>query len=256
MLEGMKYQSIAIKAANLAAQRIQQSFQGALTISTKSNPRDIVTQVDRETEHLIREVIAEAYPEHSFLGEEHGQSGESDHCWVIDPIDGTNNFARNIPHYCVSIALKVKGELELGVIINPSTHQLYQSLTGQGARKEGTPLQVSHCKTLEQAYVTMSYASSPEAIMKSQAVWQDLLTKSLVLRRWGSTALELAYLAEGKIDAFLGLGQSEWDYAAGVHIVREAGGYVSISENGRRCLAASSKELLSELENSAKLFDL
>lgn len=241
------------RQAGLAAlEHILKSLSRNLEISTKSNPRDIVTQVDIETETLIRNIIAKAHPDHSFLGEEHGRTGSSDHCWIIDPIDGTNNFAKNIPHYCVSIALEHQKELILGLIQNPSNGDSYQTERQKGAYKNQKALKVNHCSSLSNAYVTMSFASKPEDIKEAIPVWNSLLEKSHVTRRMGSTALELAYLAEGKTDAFLGAGQSLWDYAAGILLVQEAGGVVELHNNGAVCLAAATKTLMSELKAIAK----
>lgn len=242
------YLETALSAANAASAHILESLTKTFTISTKSNPRDIVTQVDIETETLIRSIIAKQYPEHSILGEEAGQTGSSDYRWIIDPIDGTNNFARRIPHFCVSIALELNNLEHTGVIVNPSLAETYQAQKDAASFKNNKAISVSDCENLETAFVTMSFSSQPKDVKFANPIWEDLLSKCHVARRMGSTALELAFVAEGRSDAFVGFGQNHWDYAAGILLVKEAGGVVDLEDNGKTLIAASSASLAAELK--------
>ncbi len=188
------------------------------------------------------------HPEHSILGEEGGRTGSHHYCWVVDPVDGTSNFARGVPHFAVSIGLEYGGDGVLGVVTNPTTGDIYHVVRGQGAFKNGERLRVSRCAELGAAFVTVSFSTDEAVIDRAKPVWDALLTRAQTLRRMGSTALELALLAEGKTDAFVGFGQGAWDVAAGAVLVEEAGGSVRRLDGGATFLAAASGELLGELE--------
>lgn len=242
------YLAIALEAAARATQIIEESVGAALEIRTKSSPRDLVTQVDHASERAIREVIWRDHPEHSILGEEGGLTGTGPYRWVVDPVDGTSNFARGVPHFAVSIGLEHEGDGYLGVITNPTLGDSYHAVHGQGAFKNGDRLRVSGCAALGAAFVTMSFSAEEGAVSQAKSVWDALLTRCQALRRMGSTALELALLAEGKTDAFIGFGQGVWDYAAGSLLVEEAGGRVKCLADGTTILAASSGVLLGKLE--------
>ncbi len=242
------YLVTALEAAAHATQIIRESSKADLEVSTKGSPRDLVTQVDFASERVIREVVLREHPEHSVLGEEGGRTGSHPYCWVVDPVDGTSNFVRGVPHFAVSIGLEHEGESYLGVVTNPTTGDTYHVVRGQGAFKNGERLQVSRCAELGAAFVTVSFSADKAVIDQAKPVWEALLTRAQTLRRMGSTALELALLAEGKTDAFAGFGQGAWDVAAGALLVEEAGGSVRRLDGGATFLAAASGELLGELE--------
>ena len=243
----------ALEAAALASTLVRESMGDDLEVTTKSNPRDFVTRIDVETEALIRKTIMRDFPEHSILGEEQGLTGTGPYCWVIDPVDGTSNFIRGLPHFAVSVGLTHKGERHLGVVANPNTGETYLALKGQGAVKnQGTAenagkLAVNLCTDLDQAFVTMSFSADVRVLSQAAPVWNALLTQCQGLRRWGSTALELSLLAEGKIDGFVGFGQGVWDYTAGALLVEEAGGSVRVLDDGTTVFAAASEALLEQL---------
>ena len=232
----------ASEAAARAVQIVRDGAEGTLDIRSKGRPNNIVTQIDVASEQAIRETILAAYPDHSILGEEGGLTGDGSYCWVIDPLDGTANFARALPHYCVSVGLEHAGEGLVGVIANPLTGDVYRAERGAGCLKNDRPVGVSGCRTVAAAYVSMGFGSSEVAL------WDALLRRSHTLRRLGATALELAWVAEGKLDAYLGFGQGAWDLAAGRVLVAEAGGAVKMFDDGKSCIAAASEELLEELE--------
>jgi myo-inositol-1(or 4)-monophosphatase len=238
----------ALEAAARATQIVKESAKGTLEISTKSSPRDLVTQIDLESEHAIRETIRRRHPDHSILGEEGGLTGSSPYRWIVDPIDGTSNFARGIPHFAVSIGIEYGGRGLLGVIANPTLGDTYQAVIGQGAFKNARRLFVSLCTDLSDAFMTMSFSADARVSDRAGVMWDALLTRCQTLRRMGSTALELALLAEGKTDAFVGFGQGAWDVAAGTVLVKEAGGEVGLLDSGATCIAAASGELLEQLE--------
>ena len=242
------YLKTALEAATRAVQIVKESSLADLEISTKSSPRDLVTQIDLQSERAIRETIRRRHPDHSILGEEGGHTGTGPYRWVVDPIDGTSNFARGVPHFAVSIGLERSGQGLLGVIANPTLGDTYGAVQGQGAFKNGQRLSVSACTDLGDAFVTMSFSADARVSDRAGWMWNALLSRCQTLRRMGSTALELALLAEGKTDAFVGFGQGAWDVAAGTVLVKEAGGEVGLFDGGATCIAAASGRLLEQLE--------
>jgi myo-inositol-1(or 4)-monophosphatase len=238
----------ALEAAARATEVIRESYDHDLEVTTKTSASDLVTQVDLASERAIREVILSHHPDHSILGEEGGLTGESPYRWVIDPIDGTSNFARSLPHFCVSIGLEHGGAGVLGVIADPNLNHVYSAVRGMGASKDEQPIRVSGCNRVAEATVAMGYRSDPATLARVLPVWGHLSRHVVALRRMGSTALELALLAEGVIDGYLGFGQGAWDIAAGMVLVTEAGGVVKTFDAGTTLIAASSGELLDELE--------
>lgn len=242
------YLQTALEAAARAIDIVRESASRSLEIRTKSSPKDLVTQVDLASEAAIREVISRNHPEHSVLGEEGGLVGKSTYRWIIDPIDGTSNFARGLLHHAVSIGLECEGEGVLGVIAQPTLGDVYRAERRAGSFKNGASIAVSGCQALSEAYVTMSFSTEGATVTQAQALWDVLLVQAHTLRRLGSTALELAWLAEGKVDVFIGFGQGAWDIAAGCVLVEEAGGSVTLLNDGSTCIATSSEALLREIE--------
>lgn len=236
------YLSTALEAAAKAVQIVRDGAESTLDIRSKGRPNNIVTQIDVASERAIRETILAAFPNHSILGEEGGLIGDSPYRWIIDPLDGTANFARGLPHYCVSVGLEHAGEGLVGVVANPLTGDVYRAERGAGCLKNDRPVGVSGCRTVAEAYLSMSFGPDESAF------WDALLRRSHTLRRLGATALELAWVAEGKLDAYVGFGQGAWDLAAGRVLVAEAGGAVKMFDGGKSCIAAASEELLEELE--------
>ena len=237
----------ALEAGYAAMNLINESDTSELRITSKTSHRDIVTQFDLASEACIREILSRDFPEHSILGEEGGQVGDSPYRWILDPIDGTSNFARGVAHYSISIGLEKDGVGEVGVIMNPCLKEAYAAQRGKGAMKNDHPIKVSEAQELISSFVTMSFGSLPEDVKLASAAWTKVLAACRTLRRMGSTALELALLAEGKIDAFIGYSQSPWDVAAGMVLVHEAGGIAHFDKTKKICLAASSRTLFDEM---------
>ena len=236
------YLNTALEAAAKAVQIVRDGAEGTLDIRSKGRPNNVVTQIDVASEKAIRETILAAFPEHSILGEEGGLIGDSSYRWIIDPLDGTANFARGLPHYCVSVGLEHESQGLVGVIANPLTGDVYRAERGAGCLKNDRPARVSGCRTVAEAYISMGFGADEAAF------WDALLRRSHTLRRLGATALELAWVAEGKLDAYVGFGQGAWDLAAGRVLVAEAGGALKMFDGGNSCIAAASEELLGELE--------
>ena len=218
--------SIAIRAARVAGDLIQRSAENVsqLTISKKSK-NDFVTEVDRMAEQEIIKIIQSAYPDHSILAEESGKIEGNHYTWVIDPLDGTTNFLHGYPQYAVSIALKNKNKTEVGVIYDPLRDELFTAEKGGGATLNNRRIRVSTQTSLNQALLgtgfPFKYPQHLEAYLK---MFGDLTLETAGIRRAGSAALDLAYVAVGRLDGFWEIGLKEWDFAAGILLIQEAGG--------------------------------
>ncbi len=234
--------NIAKKAAREAGRIIAHSAdridQGAIE---RKGPHDYVTEVDLRAEAVIIEIIKEAYPDHAFLGEETGQSASADNSkgndnlWIIDPLDGTTNFIHGIPQYGVSIALQHKGKLEVAVVYDPIKQEEFSAARGQGAQLNGKRLRVSQTKNMRDALIGTGFPFRPdqENDMDKYFAQAKLLAKETAgIRRAGAAALDLAYVAAGRLDGFWENGLQVWDMAAGVLLVQEAGGLISDPQGG------------------------
>jgi myo-inositol-1(or 4)-monophosphatase len=225
---------VASAAARKASEVITRAFRDIDLIKVeKKAPTDFVTAVDRAVEQILIEEIKERFPDHKFIGEESGISGNADSEveWIIDPLDGTTNFVRGIPQFAISIGCKINGRLEHGLILDPIRDDEFSASRGQGARLNGKRIRVSDAKTLEGALlatgIPFGKATMPhiEAYLKCT---EELLKKDTCgIRRLGAASLDLAYLAAGRFDGFYEIDLKPWDIAAGILIVREAGGLVA-----------------------------
>lgn len=187
-------------------------------------PQDFLTETDAASEAHIRQAIAAHFPDDAFFGEEGGGS-ISDCLWVVDPVDGTANFARNIPHFCISIAYIENGRAEIGAIYNPALDELYFAERGAGATRNGRPITVSKTAAFETASVEMGWSGRVSNEIYLETI-RDLLALGTNVRRAGSGALALAYVADGRSDAYVELHMNSWDCVAGLLMVAEAGGDV------------------------------
>ncbi|MAA73869.1 MAG: inositol monophosphatase [Salinisphaeraceae bacterium] len=226
--------NIAVRAARAAGRIIMQSYrQGDLGQVRAKGENDFVTQVDVAAEQAIIDVIRRAYPRHGFLAEESGRQGNEQTQWIIDPIDGTTNFIHGFPHFCVSIACEIKGELEHAVIYDPFKEELFTASRGSGAMLDGRRIRVSGAHHLRGALVATGFAyQRSHPLDRHIGEFTAVLEKTGDLRRAGSAALDLAYVACGRLDAFWERGLSPWDMAAGLLIVREAGGLATAPDGG------------------------
>lgn len=230
-LDGRFLAACAIaRAAGALAQRHFEN-RAALLVEQKG-PQDPVSEADRAAETLIRDALGRAFPGDGFLGEEGGGT-TAERLWVIDPIDGTLNFVRGLPGYCVALAYAEAGRTQIGVIYAPVTDELFAARRGGGATCNGAAARVSGCVAVGEALVGLSYTpKQPRASFV--AALDRLLGGGGEFRRLGSTALGLAYVADGRLDAFWAPRTQSWDCLAGLLLVQEAGGWASdfLADNG------------------------
>jgi myo-inositol-1(or 4)-monophosphatase len=195
----------------------------------EKGPSDLVTQADLASQEAVHRVVAEAYPQHLFVSEEGDTTPQLDaeHCWIVDPLDGTTNYVHQLPHYAVSVALVERGRPTVGVVYDPVHDECFSASRGHGAKLNGQPIRASRVRLLADALVAASFAAKVE--MDSPEVKQFLsaLIECQAVRRTGSAALNLCYLAAGRFDVFWALSTKAWDVAAGALLVEEAGGCVS-----------------------------
>lgn len=221
--------NIAVRAARQAGSLIMRSLQHVehLEITTKGL-NDFVTDVDRLAEQEIINTIKKSYPDHAIMAEESGQTGQNDVVWVIDPLDGTTNYLHSFPHYCVSIAVMVKGRIEHAVIFDPLRDELFTASRGEGAKLNDRRLRVSKRKDLTGALIATGFPFKyPQHLDAYMHMFAAVLPKVTDIRRAGSAALDLAYVAAGRVDGYWEIGLQNWDFAAGKLLVEEAGGAVT-----------------------------
>ena len=217
----------AVRAAQAAGKLQQFHVGGDLDITTKSNETDLVTHVDKLCEERIREIILSEYPEHAIWGEEGGQDGESRWRWIVDPIDGTTNYARGFPFYCTSVGLEIDGVAQVGVVFDSVRSELFSAVRGGGAYLNGAPLQVTAEPELIKAVLATGFAYSHDSIQRNIEVFARVHSQVRSVRRPGAAALDLCYVACGRLDGFWELNLRAWDVAAGSLIIQEAGGTVT-----------------------------
>jgi myo-inositol-1(or 4)-monophosphatase len=221
--------SIAVRAARRAGSVINRAALagGGLQVRAK-RANDFVTEVDKTAEAAILEVVHKAYPAHAILAEESGAAGDGEFRWIIDPLDGTTNFIHGFPQYCVSIGVEHKGALEHAVVYDPIRDELFTATKGRGAYLNDRRIRVSKCAKLGEALVGTGFPF--KELSRADLYLRQLrrvMEKSSGVRRAGAAALDLAYVACGRLDAFWELGLSPWDMAAGALLIQEAGGLVS-----------------------------
>ncbi len=222
--------NIAIRAAMRAGDimRRERSRLHQLHIETKA-PGDFVSEIDRACEAAIVRSIQDMYPDHGILAEESGKLGnqDSDHLWIIDPLDGTTNYLHEHPHFCVSIALRVRGVLQDAVIYDPLREELFTATRGEGAQLNERRIRCSRCSSVDNALIGTGFPIRKRRQMAGyMKMYTSFMEKAQDIRRSGSSCLDMAYVACGRLDGFFELGLQPWDMAAGALIVREAGGVV------------------------------
>ncbi|MEE4384642.1 MAG: inositol monophosphatase family protein [Pseudomonadales bacterium] len=226
------YANMALRAARRAGQIIVRAMDRVdlLTIEEKEK-NDLVSEVDRRAEAAIVEILHKAYPDHRILGEESGQAvaGDPETTWIIDPLDGTTNYLHGIPHFCVSIGCIHRGRLEHGVILDPLRDEAFVASRGHGAQLNGKRIRVTRRTSLDGAVVGtgIPFRDVGDHLPAYMAMLEAVTRKARGVRRAGSAALDLAYVAAGRFDGFWELGLQPWDMAAGALLVTEAGGLVS-----------------------------
>ncbi|HXF06587.1 MAG TPA: inositol monophosphatase family protein [Blastocatellia bacterium] len=225
---------LAIQVAREAGALLRDYAGRTIAVSQKSSAIDLVTEVDLLSERLIVERISTHYPKHQILAEESGQTAvASDYRWLIDPLDGTTNYAHGYPFYCVAIALEYKGEIILGVVYDPNRDELFVAERGAGATCNGRPIRVSRTARLTESLLATGF---PYDVRRRPTTSLDYFGRFVLtaqaIRRDGSAALDLCYLACGRFDGFWEQGLAPWDMAAGFLIVEEAGGRVTTFDGG------------------------
>jgi len=218
-----------LSAVNAGAEELKRFFNGTFTISSKSSINDLVTEADHASEKAIFKVIQAQHPDHFILSEETGEiKQDSAYKWIIDPIDGTINFANGIPICCVSIGIEKEGEIILGAVYNPFMNEMFIAEKGKGATLNDKPIHVSEqTELIKSCLVTGFPYQYLDAANGPLQVFEKLIRKAVPVRRLGSAALDLCWTAAGRFDGFYEHKLQAWDSAAGYLIVEEAGGKVT-----------------------------
>ena len=220
--------NIAVEAARAAGAFIVRNRDKVERLEIqRKGVSDFVTEIDKGAEALIINTIRKYYPEHAFICEEHGNLGSNDWTWIIDPLDGTTNYLHRWEHYSVSIAVMCKGELQHAVIYQPATDDQWNASKGKGAFMNRRRIRVSSIKNMREALIgTGVPIGRPQAMEKYSEQFTYVANNTAGIRRAGSAALDLAYVASGRLDGFWEMDLKQWDIAAGVLLVQEAGGIV------------------------------
>lgn len=219
--------STAVKAALASAEVLMRYFNKSLDVREKQGA-GLVTQADTRAEAAALKVLRKAFPSFGVLAEESGQSDGTEGRWIIDPLDGTTNFVHGFPMFCVSIAAEAEGELQVGVIYHPVLKDLYVAIRGKGALLNGKRIRVSKTSSLSDSLLTTGFTYRKDEWLKQEMdAFENLSKVARAVRRPGSAALDLAYVARGVFDGFWERRLSPWDVAAGALLVQEAGGKVT-----------------------------
>ncbi len=220
--------TVAIQAALQGGALLKQGFGTSYEISSKAGRHNLVTTYDRLVESTIFHSITHRFPLHGFLGEESGHQRSGDVIWIVDPLDGTVNFAHNIPVFSVSIAVATQEKVVAGAIYQPMTEELFWAERGKGAFLNGNQLRVSSQSQLEQAYLATGFPYNVhEDPLHCVETFSRLTRLGIPIRRLGSAAIDLSYVAAGRFDGYWEVTLQPWDLAAGLLLVEEAGGVVS-----------------------------
>jgi myo-inositol-1(or 4)-monophosphatase len=217
-------------------------------LASKTSATDPVSDADREAERVIRELLSTERPDDGLVGEEGSHIEGGGRRWVVDPLDGTVNFLYGLRAWGVSIALEDEDGLAVGVVFNPVSGECFTAERGNGAAMSGRPIHVTDCRSLDRAMVSTGFSYESERRAEQAAVLIELLPRIRDLRRAGAAALDLAYVAAGRVDAFYERGLQRWDEAAGLLLVHEAGGVTAdLDGEPHGVVAAATPELLAEL---------
>jgi myo-inositol-1(or 4)-monophosphatase len=241
---------------------IIQDWVGRAKVWSKG-PGDLVTQADWASQEAVRQTVLGAFPDHCLLGEEKlpeetpvdkGTSPQrAKYRWIVDPLDGTTNFVHGIPHYCVSLALERDGELLVGTVFDPVRDECFTAAAGHGAWLNGQPIRASGVSLLSEALAAVSFPASARRDSPDVLLMLEMIGRCQAIRRTGSSALNLSYMAAGRFDMYWSYSTNIWDIAAGVLLLREAGGLVTSPTGGGFCLekahflAAANESLHSQL---------
>ena len=228
--------NFAIETARQAGQILLEKF-GRITTVTKKGDINLVTEADLASEHHIIERIKSYYPKHSILAEESGDAvvigGDATWKWIIDPLDGTTNYAHGYPCFCVTLALEHEGEIVIGVTFDPTRDELFSAERGRGATLNGKPIRVSAAEKLGDSLIVTGFPYDFKQRENFARHLTDFLLSSRGVRRDGSAAIDMAYVACGRFDGFWEEGLNPWDVAAGKLLIEEAGGVVTYYDGSK-----------------------
>lgn len=217
-----------LKAVHEAGILIKENFNGPFVVSHKEGINNLVTEVDQACERLISQIIKDKFPDHGIVGEEYGEHDmQARYKWIVDPIDGTVNFAHGVPLCCVSVGLMDGDTLILGAVYNPLMNELFFAEKGKGAFLNDKPIRVSQKRDLEKAFLVTGFPYHFPTGKNPFSIFERLVTSGIPVRRLGSAALDLCWVACGRFDGFWEYNLNAWDVAAGYLIVEEAGGTVT-----------------------------
>ena len=272
------------EAAVRAGGRVVQDWAGRFDVR-KKGPADLVTQADLASQEVVRKTVLASFPDHGLLGEETGdfpsspvgengvvafqaasaRAGETpapqhEYRWIVDPLDGTTNYVHGVPHYCVSLALERRGRLLVGAVYDPVLDECFTAIDGRGAWLNGRAIHASSVSSLSESLVAVGFPPNVQPDAPDLRVFLEMLPRCQAIRRTGSSALNLCYIAAGRFDLYWSYSTRIWDVAAGVLIVREAGGCVTSPDGGEflldeaRFLAAATPELHARLREVALVY--
>ncbi len=226
-----EYLDVAILAAKAGAEVLLR-WRNKFTVTEKSH-RNLVTQADLESQKTIEEILNQHFPDHGFLGEEEHSSRnlDSEYRWIVDPLDGTTNYVHQLPSYSVSIGLCHRDEVIVGVVYDPVLDECFVAEKGQGAKLNGETIGVSGIDEMNRALIAISLSSTVQPGSEEINQFLAILFRAQAVRRLGSAALNLCYVAMGRLDGYWALAVNAWDIAAGSLILAEAGGVIRHSEN-------------------------
>lgn len=246
-----------------AGGRVIQDWLGR-TNTHEKGPADLVTEADFASQERVRRIVLGAFPNHTLLGEEDNNGSEAAiktpdpfYRWIVDPLDGTTNFVHGVPHYCVSLALERNGELLVGAVYDPSLDECFTAASGRGAWLNGREIHTSAVVDCSEALAAVGFPPGVKGGSPDVDLFLEMIPRCQAIRRTGSAALNLCYVAAGRFDMFWSFSTHIWDVAAGVLIIREAGGCVSASDGGQfrlddaDFLAAANPALHEKLRNIA-----
>jgi len=226
--------NIAVSAARKAGSFISRAIERVDTLQVDSKGyNDFVSEVDRRAEQEIIQVIHKAYPHHAILAEESGEHDGNESVWIIDPLAGTTNFLHGFPHFAVSLALQHNGRMEVAVVYDPLRDELFTAIHGSGAQMNGRRLRVSKAKGVDGALIGTGFPFKDQTHLDAYlGMFKALVPRAAGIRRAGSAALDLAYVAAGRLDGFWEIGLKPWDMAAGILLIQEAGGIIGDFRGG------------------------
>lgn len=234
------FTTVCEEAARVGAATLMDWF-GRVDAHEKG-PADLVTEADYASQEAVRRTVLEAFPDHAFLGEESTDDGPressapdgrpSEYRWIVDPLDGTTNYVHGVPHFCVSLALERSGDLIVGCVYNPITEECYTAAAGQGAQLDGQPIHTSEVSELAGALASAGFPSVVAPDAPDLKLFLAGLNACQAIRRTGSAALNMSYVAAGRFDVAWSFCTKIWDVAAGALLIREAGGVITAPDGG------------------------